>query len=141
MLEALIGQGRPGGVIAVEDIDVEGSFCAPPSAAFERYVDWYSSAHRAHGGDPTIGRRLPLMLREAGLTDIETNVAHPAGMSGDVTLIAPLTLAAAAESIVANGVATAVDVERLQADLDALSADQDRFVSMPRVVQTWGRRP
>jgi hypothetical protein len=80
------------------------------------------------------------MLREAGLTDIETNVAHPAGMSGDVTLIAPLTLAAAAESIVANGVATAVDVERLQADLDALSADQDRFVSMPRVVQAWGRR-
>ena len=61
-------------------------------------------------------------------------------MSGDIRLIAPLTLAAAAGSIVANGVATAVDVERLQADLDASSADPDCFVSMPRVVQAWGRR-
>ncbi len=140
VLDALVARARPGGLIAVEDIDVDGSFCAPPSRAFDRYVDWYTKAHRARGGDPTIGRRLPVMLREAGLTDIETNVVHPAGMTGDITLIAPLTLAAAAESIVANGIATAVEVERLQVDLHGLSADPDRFVSMPRVVQAWGRR-
>jgi SAM-dependent methyltransferase len=140
VLDALVARARPGGLVVVEDIDVEGSFCAPPSAAFDRYVEWYAKAHRARGGDPTIGRRLPMMLRRAGLTDIGTNVAHPAGMSGDITLIAPLTLAAATESIVANGVATAVDVERLQVDLDALSANPDHFVGMPRVVQVWGRR-
>jgi SAM-dependent methyltransferase len=140
VLAALVARARRGGLVAVEDIDVEGSFCAPPSAAFDRYVEWYTTAHRARGGDPTIGRRLPMMLRQAGLTDIGTNVAQPAGTSGDIMLIAPLTLAAATESIVANGVATAVDVERVRLDLDALSADPGHFVAMPRVVQAWGRR-
>ena len=66
VLDALVARARPGGLIAVEDIDVEGSFCAPPSPAFDKYLDWYTKAHRARGGDPTIGRRLPLLLRGPG---------------------------------------------------------------------------
>jgi SAM-dependent methyltransferase len=86
----------PGGVLVVEDIDCSGHFCQPPSTAFDRYVDLYSKAARARGCDPDIGRRLPGLLRAAGLNDVSVRVVQPAGVSGEVKLIGPMTLEAIA---------------------------------------------
>ena len=66
-LDGMLRHVRPGGTLAIEDIDLDGSFCWPPSAAYDAFVRWYGAAHRAKGGDPTIGRRLPSLLRQRGL--------------------------------------------------------------------------
>ena len=136
-LAAMVRLARAGGVVAVEDIDVAGHFCYPPSAAFDRFVEWYTAAHRARGGDPTIGRRLPRMLLEAGVHDVAMNVVQPAGWRGDITEIAPLTLANTRRAIVELRLATDGEVDEALAELNAL-ADQRTVVSMPRVVQAWG---
>ena len=83
-LAAIVRLARPGGIVAVEDIDVVAHFCYPPSAAFDRFVEWYTAAHRARGGDPTIGRRLPLLLSDAGIEDVAMKVVQPAGFEGDI---------------------------------------------------------
>jgi SAM-dependent methyltransferase len=139
-LAALAASARAGGIVAVEDIDIDGYFWHPPSPALDQYLDWYRRAHRARGGDPTIGRRLPGLLRDAGLTDIDIRVVQPAGTTGDIKWIAPLTLSASADAIRTNGIATAAEIDRLHADLEAFSADPTTLVSMPRVVQAWGTR-
>ena len=124
-------------MLAVEDIDVSAQFCHPPSSAFDHFTAWYTAAHLARGGDPMIGRRLPLTLLEAGLDDVAMNVVQPAGFEGDITQIAPLTLANTRRPIVELGIATDGEIDEALAELDTLAGSRT-VQSMPRIVQAWG---
>ncbi len=140
VLAALVAACRPGGVVAIEDIDIDASLCDPPSAAFDTFVDWYGRAHRGRGGDPTIGRRLVSMLVEEGVEDVDARIVQPAGTRGDIGHIAPLTMVAAAGQIVDQGIADAGQVAAVVRELAALGERPDTLVTMPRVVQAWGTR-
>jgi hypothetical protein len=87
-----------------------------------------------------IGPRLPGLLRDAGLDDIAMNVVQPAGFSGEVKLIAPITMEAVADAMVAADVATSEDVVQTIDELYAFTNTEGTVQSLPRVVQTWGRR-
>ena len=112
--------------------EVEGSFA--------RYVDWYIETAHARGCDPNIGPRLPGLLRDAGLGDIAMNVVQPAGFSGEVKVIAPITMEMVADSMVAADVATSEEVDQTFEELIAFANTEGTVQSLPRVVQTWGRR-
>ena len=43
---------KPGGIAAVEDIDVSGAFCYPDNPHFRRCIELYSSVVRRKGGGP-----------------------------------------------------------------------------------------
>jgi hypothetical protein len=47
--------------------------CDPPSNAWTRLVELLQTYSAMNGIDPLIGRKLPRLLREAGLTDIRVN--------------------------------------------------------------------
>src|SRR5215510_14685541 len=139
---ARLGQeARPGGLVIIEDIDFEGIFCHPFSAAFQRLVEIYTQASRRGGGDPNIGLRLPGLLLDAGFERIQANVVQPAGIDGEVKLIYPVSMENIADSVVADGIAGKGEVDRLIADLYELASDKRSFVSHPRVIQAWGYRP
>ena len=140
VLTQMIGHVRPGGNVVVEDIDFRGHFCHPESVAFRRYVDLYSAVVRRRGGDPDIGPRLPELLREAGCERIEMNVVQPAGMEGDVKLIAPLTMDNIAEAVVTEGLASKEEVDNVVGELYASAEDPSVVVGIPRIVQAWGWR-
>jgi SAM-dependent methyltransferase len=129
----------PGGVLMVEDIDFRGHFCDPPSRAFERYVELYTAAARARGCDPNIGPRVPGLLRGVGFENVEMNVVQPAGLAGDVKLIGPITVEAMADSVLAAGLATHEEVDQVVDELYAVARDTTTVMSIPRVVQAWGR--
>jgi SAM-dependent methyltransferase len=130
----------PGGVVVVEDIDFTGHFCHPPSAAFDRYVEWYTKAVQGRGCDPNIGPRLPGLLREAGVRDVDVHVVQPVGLTGEVKMIAPLTLEAIAEAVLAAQLTTADELKRTVDELYAYANTDTTLLSVPRIVQTWGRR-
>jgi SAM-dependent methyltransferase len=130
----------PGGALVVEDIDCSGHFCHPPSTAFDRYVDLYSKAARARGCDPDIGRRLPALLRDAGLDDVSMHVVQPAGTTGEVKLIGPMTLEAIADAVLAADLATPDELGQLVDELYAVANTDGTLLSLPRIVQAWGRR-
>jgi SAM-dependent methyltransferase len=136
----LVTRLQPGGVLVVEDIDCSGHFCHPESAAFRRYIELYTTAARARGGDPDIGPKLPSLLARAGLDGLGMNVVQPAGFQGDVTSIAPITLEAIGDAVV-SGLATTEELARLCGELSALARTPGTVMSIPRVVQVWGRRP
>lgn len=130
----------PAGALIVEDIDFTGHFCHPHSAAFWTYVDLYTQAVQARGCDPNIGPRLPSLVRESDLIDCSMNVVQPAGFDGEVKLIAPITLEAIAGAVLAEDLATVDDLNRTVDDLYAFAATEGTVLSIPRVVQAWGRR-
>jgi hypothetical protein len=130
---------QPGGVVIAEDIDFTGYFCYPDAAALWRYVELYTQAVRRRGGDPNIGPRL--LLLDVGFERVQMNVVQPAGTEGEVKLLNPITMENIADSVLAEGLATRNEVERVIAELYELSRDSRTVVSVPRVVQAWGYRP
>jgi hypothetical protein len=104
-------------------------------------VALYSGAARARGGDPEIGPRLPSLLAGAGLRELGMNVVQPAGMEGEVKLIGPITLEAVGDAVLAAGLATAEELSRLLEELSSFARTEGTVLSIPRVVQVWGRRP
>lgn len=131
---------KPNGLLVVEDIDFSGHFSYPRSAAMERFVELYTQAVVARGGDPNIGPRLPLLLKDAGLERIGMNVVQPAGMDGEVKLLNPITLQSIADVVLAEGLATSAEIERVIAELYEFARSTRTVVSIPRVVQAWGYR-
>ncbi|MGH7058210.1 MAG: methyltransferase domain-containing protein, partial [Acetobacteraceae bacterium] len=94
---------RPGGVLALEDVDFQGHFCHPASPAFERYLAWYEAAAIMRGADPRIGRRLRDMLLDAGLQDVKLRVVLPTFYEGEGKRMAVLTLRGIRDAVLGAG--------------------------------------
>ena len=61
---------RPGGVLAVRDVDYAALALFPPEPGLDRWLDLYYRVARANDGEPDAGRRLLSWALEAGLTDV-----------------------------------------------------------------------
>jgi len=131
---------RPGGVIAIEDIDFAGHFCHPDCPAFWRYVELYTATVRRRGGDPHIGPKLPGMLLDADFECMGMNVVQPAGIDGEIKLLNPITMENIADAVLAAGLASRAEVDEIVGGLYEYARDGRTVMSVARVVQTWGRK-
>ena len=131
----------PGGMLVVEDVDFRGHFCHPDSSAFRRYVELYTELAHRRGCDPNIGPRVPWLLLGAGLEGVGMHVVQPAGFTGEVKVIGPLTLELIRDPVEQSGLATHDELDRVIDELYAFAADPETVTSTPRIVQSWGRQP
>jgi SAM-dependent methyltransferase len=132
---------RPGGILAVEDIDFSGYFTYPESKAFHRYHELYCAAVTRRGGDPNIGPRLPTLLRQARFEEIGVAVVQPVAIQGEAKLLNPLTMENIAGAVLEDGLASRAEIDDVVRELYVFAADPETLAGSPRVVQTWGRRP
>lgn len=137
---AMVEACAPGGTIVVEDTDFAGSFCYPLCRAYERYKELYQELIKRRGGDPNIGPKLPAMLTNAGVHEIQLNVIQPAHMKGEGKLMAPLTMSRISEALIAEELATRDEAQQILGDLDEIAADCETLISLPRIFQAWGKR-
>lgn len=142
--EAVIGSFyqllKPGGLLIVEDIDFSGHFVFPESRAFNRYHEFYCTAVRKRGGDPNIGLRLPLLLKDGGFANVEMAIVQPIGIEGEVKLLNPITMENIADSLLEDNLVTREEVADIVQQLYDLAADDKTIAGAPRIVQAWGRR-
>jgi predicted O-methyltransferase YrrM len=129
---------RPGGVIAVEDVDFSGHFCYPRNDAFTRYQELYRAVVRHRGADPDLGPRLPELLEAAGIEDVQLEVILPAFRDGEGKRMARVTMQGIRQAVIAAGLATEREVEAIVAELSALERDRRTIMSLPRIFQVWG---
>lgn len=61
---------RPGGVIAVRDVDYATVTWFPANPGLDRWLSLYSEVARANGAEPDAGRRLIAWAHAAGLRDL-----------------------------------------------------------------------
>jgi SAM-dependent methyltransferase len=140
ILRRLIALVRPGGMLAVEDVDFSGAFCHPHSEAFARYVKLFCEVVSRRGGDATLGRQLPTMLARCGLSDTRADAAQPAFLGGEGKALARITLDHTRSALVDESLATNAEIDALVDELAAFERAPDTLLAMPRVVQAWGRR-
>lgn len=129
-----------GGAITVEDADFEGSFCDPPNANFDFWVEAYQRVLERHGGDPITGRKLARLFRDAGIPEPEVTVAQHAYRTGEAKRLPYLTVDATRDAIVAEGIATDDEVDAALRGLAAVADDLTTVCGSPRLFQSWSRR-
>jgi SAM-dependent methyltransferase len=126
------------GVMVIEDIDFQGYFCHPECAALRRYVDLYTQTAARRGCNANIGPRLPGLLADAGLQRVHLNVVQPAGTTGEVKLISPLTMENITDAVLAEGLASQAEIDQLVAELYEFARTPGTVGCMPRVFEAWG---
>ena len=132
---------RPGGSIILEDIDFKGNITYPECPAFERYQTLYCACVKRRGGDPFIGPKLPSLLRQNRFTNIRMAATQTLGMEGDIKLIAAITMENIADTVLNDGLASALEINEIITELYAFADNPDTIAGMPRVIQSWGYRP
>jgi SAM-dependent methyltransferase len=133
---------RPGGVVAFHEADWAAFMCDPPSAGWTGIVDRLVRYSEANGIDLFVGRKLPRLLRSAGLTDVSVRPIihvlppeHPRR---------PLMLEFAdnlKDRMIAQGHLTEADFIELRQDLARCIGDPEAFMVHGPFFQAWARRP
>jgi len=139
LVAALRQKLRPGGVIIVEDIDYRGHFAEPHCGALTRAVEFYTKLVQARGSDPHIGPRLPRLLRESGLEDVQMKLFHPAAFRGAIKRLICVTLESIADAVLADGLATEQELQETIEELYSFAHDPHTVLGGPRIFQAWGR--
>ncbi|MFQ6115720.1 MAG: hypothetical protein ACE5NG_16795 [bacterium] len=129
---------RPGGILAVEDVNFRGHFSHPECPAFNRYVQLYEAAGRKKGADPWIGPRLPGILMDCGLKQVRMKVVLPTFYEGEGKLMALLTMLNIREAVIDAQLATDAEVDGIISELAAFTKDPQSIMSLPRLFQVWG---
>ena len=140
-LRAMGAAVRPGGVVAVEDLFTGTVRSDPPAPALDRLREVYSATVRFHGGDPTIGPRLPALLATAGLADVrEQLVANPMTTVDEKLFLVELVDNMRQAMLEANA-ASAADLDQLRAAVAAAARDPATVFHQARLHQVHGHRP
>ena len=141
VVRAMSAEIRPGGTVAVEDLFTGTLSSDPPVPALDRLQDVYCATIRFHGGDPTIGPRLPALLGAAGLEDVrQQTVANPMTTVDEKLFLAQLVRNMRA-AILEAGAATGDQIDDLEAALDRAARDPATVFHQTRIHQVSGRRP
>jgi SAM-dependent methyltransferase len=139
VLSEMVRLARPGGWVAVQDMDWISWTCVPEHPDWDRLA---AAAEGAWSGDVHIGRRLPSLLRGAGLVDIDMDASIRIFRPGQPYHHLLLRFVQIhRDRILARGVLRASaltdSARRLQAHLE----DPNTFTLYATLVQATGRKP
>ena len=139
VVDEMVRLTRPGGHVAVQDVDWLTWTCLP------EHADWNLLREKAAAvwsGDVHLGRRLPALLRGAGLVDVEMvphlRVFRP-GEPYHRLLVRFIALHR--DRILDGGSATAAELDAAVARLESHLATPSTVVLYATFFQAWGRLP
>jgi SAM-dependent methyltransferase len=138
----MIRLARPGGQVACMEPDTEHARCYPPHPAFDRLCEIFTVAFRRNGADPWIGRRVPALLRQAGLDDVKVEARvqmYPPGNSRR-TIRADLVRSMRPQ-VLEMGLASAAELDELDTAARAHLEDPHTVVISGLLFLAWGHKP
>jgi len=137
-----VALARPGGTVAFHEIDWAATVCDPPDEAWTELVDLFVTYTKRKGMDLFIGRKLPRLLRDAGLVDVRVNPIMHVHPPGDARRTLLLDVAEnLQERIVADNLIAEKDFAALKEGMRRCIEDPDTLVFVGPYVQAWGRKP
>jgi SAM-dependent methyltransferase len=127
---------RPGGLLAVRDVDYAGFLWHPADPGLDRWLELYYAVARRNSGEPDAGRRLLGWAHAAGLRDTTASTsawcyATPAEREWwGRSWAGRATASAFAEQAVAYGLATRAELEDVAAAWLRWAAADDGWLGM-----------
>ncbi len=136
MLAELTRLVRPGGIVAVHEVDFVSWLCEPPHPAWERLRTLFC---QVWNGDTGLGRRLPRLLRAQGLDAVACKV-H-CGPQLVRTILPDFIAGPLRAPILSQKLLPEAELEALLQEIQHHLHDPETFVISPLHVQAWGRKP
>ena len=142
VLREAAGLVRPGGTVAVQEVDWLSWQCEPAHPAWTELKAILTRLWHSRDLDPTVGRRLPAMLESVGLVGVRAMAHAGIDMVDDWYQRLLISFAETFRGrIVDAGLATADELETLVAELAEHLATPGTSVVRALTVQAWGRVP
>jgi SAM-dependent methyltransferase len=142
VMAEMVRLAKPGGQVAVTEPDTEQVLCYPPHPAFDQMGEIFQVAFRRNGADPAIGRRVPELFRQTGLTDVGVESRTQMYPPGNSRRTVRLDLVRAmGPQIVAMGLASKEELDELDAALRPHLEDPRTVVMTGLLFLVWGRKP
>jgi SAM-dependent methyltransferase len=141
-LQSMIGVLRPGGWLLLEDADpaLQPLICpdeyGPQQRLANKLRDGFRKLLAGRGVDLCYGRKLPRLLRDAGLAGVEADAFFPV-TSPACGLLETATVNQVRDGLLGAGYATAEEIDRHLANVAAGHLD----LATSPMVSAWGRRP
>jgi ubiquinone/menaquinone biosynthesis C-methylase UbiE len=131
----------PEGWVVVEEVDTLSWACEPAHPAWAELLEAFNGAWSAADQDPFIGRRLPALLRGAGLTDVGFDAHALVWQAGHPYQTLLLTfISMFRDRIVRGGLIDARRLDLLTAQAELHLSKPDTYVIHPLFFQAWGRK-
>ena len=127
---------RPGGLVAVRDVDYAATTWFPASAGLDRWLQLYGQVARRNAAEPDAGRRLLAWAHAAGLRDLTATTsswcfAAPAERQWwGSSWAGRATASAFAEQAVAYGLASEAELSEIADAWLAWAASDDGWLGM-----------
>lgn len=135
----MVRLARPGGYVVLRDIDAISWTCHPAHPAWDRLM---RALITSWSGNWFIGRRLPGILREAGLADVEVDACIQVWRPGELHHKLLLHFAdICRERILAAGALTGAQLDGCVHELDRHLDRPDAVTLYIPLIQAWGRKP
>ena len=131
---------KPGGVVAYHEAVWPTTF-DPPLDAWDRLYSIFHAYADGNGIDLFIGRRVPRLLREHGLVDVQARPLTHLYQIGDARRTLMLEFANnLSDRFVADNLVDADELDELKAALKGHLDNPDTLVISSLYVQAWGRK-
>jgi SAM-dependent methyltransferase len=140
-LRSMISVLRPGGWLLVEDADpaLQPLICPDESGPAQQLANRLRAAFRKmlaqRGADLSYGRKLPRLLREAGLAEVAADAFFPLA-SPACTELEAATVRQIRAGLIAGGYATANEIDQ---HLSNIATGELDLATAP-MISAWGRR-
>ncbi|WP_031226453.1 methyltransferase domain-containing protein [Streptomyces roseochromogenus] len=140
-LHSMIQSLRPGGWLLVEDADpaLQSLPCpdeyGPEQQLANRLRQGFRTLLAERGADLSYGRKVPRLLREAGLSGVEADAFFPVASPACTTLEAA-TVRQIRDRLVTAGLATDEDIDRHLANVESGAMD----LATAPMISAWGRK-
>ena len=132
---------KPGGIVVLQDVDISTWRCEPPHPAWERLFSAFVKTYRRDGKDPFVGRKLPALLRQAALNEVQVDAHARVNGPGDFHQTQLLTFVQLFWSQIAEECGlTHAELMHHYAELEAHLQAPTTMVVSPLLFQAWGSR-
>ena len=139
VISEMVRLAEPGGIVAVEDVDLGIWTCEPPHPAWTRLFAAFEKVYTRDGKDLRVGRRLPGMLRAAGLDNVGCKAHARLNGPGDFHQQQLLVFVKLFwQQIIDLGLVGEEELGSLFQQLEAHLADPATLVVSPLLFQAWG---
>ena len=133
---------KPGGVLAIQDYQRETLRMIPPPAGWERFLAADRAFFETHGGDASIGAKLPALFTRAGLDVVDLTPTIKSGHPGSPVWnwLSAYFVGGVIDRLVGLAGFTAADARQLKRDWVAASKQPASLLMGPALIDVVGRK-
>lgn len=142
IVDEMVRLVRPGGFVALHEPDSSTQRCDPPHSAHTQLLQLLNAYAEMNGIDRTIGPKVPRMLREAGLVNVDVNAlvhVYPPHHGRRMLLLE--FVENARDRMLDKNLIGEAELNELTTALRRHLKNSETLVLSSVFIQAWGRKP